>query len=53
MSELVKEINKHVEYLVKTLDTEQWKSLSHIRNRPYPVSLVEKRVLISEMLVTE
>ena len=41
--------NAHVEYLLMTLDSEQWKSLSHIRCIAYPVTLEDKRRLLSEM----
>lgn len=39
----------YIEHLVMTLDSGQWKALSHIRNRPYPVSLYDKRKLIAEI----
>jgi hypothetical protein len=43
--------NIHVEQLLKTLDAEQWKSLSHIRNTAYPVTLGDKRKLLSKMMM--
>lgn len=46
-----KKKNVHVEQLLMTLDSEQWKSLSHIRCKPYPVTLVDKERLLSSMMV--
>lgn len=43
--------NVHIEQLLMTLDSEQWKSLSHIRCEPYPVTLEDKMKLLSEMMV--
>lgn len=43
--------NIHVEQLLMTLDSEQWKSLSHIRNVAYPITLIDKRKLLSKMMV--
>lgn len=43
--------NIHVEQLVMTLDSEQWISLSHIRCKPYPVTLEDKMKLLSEMMI--
>ncbi len=43
--------NIHVEQLLTTLDAEQWKSLSHIRNMAYPTTLGDKRKLLSRMMV--
>lgn len=43
--------NIHVEQLLTTLDAEQWKSLSHIRNAAYPMTLGDKRKLLSKMMV--
>ena len=43
--------NVHIEYLLMTLDSEQWKSLSHIRCIAYPVTLGDKRKLLSEMMI--
>lgn len=43
--------NVHIEYLLMTLDSEQWKSLSHIRCGSYPTTLEDKRTLLSEMIV--
>lgn len=43
--------NEHIENLLMTLDSEQWRSLSHIRCRPYPVTLQDKRRLLVEMMV--
>ena len=43
--------NVHVEQLLTTLDAEQWKSLSHIRNAAYPMTLGDKRKLLSKMMV--
>lgn len=45
--------NVHIEQLLTTLESSQWASLSHIRNRPYPVTLEDKRKLLSEMVVVE
>ncbi len=50
METLVENINDHVEHLIMTLDSEQWKALSIIRNRSYPVTLSDKRRLIIEMI---
>ena len=43
--------NVHVEQLLTTLDAEQWKPLSHIRNAAYPTTLGDKRKLLSKMMV--
>lgn len=43
--------NIHVEQLLTTLDVEQWKSLSHIRNVAYPTTLGDKIKLLSKMMV--
>ncbi len=46
-----KKKNVHIEQLLMTLDSEQWKSLSHIRGVAYPVTLEDKRRLLSAMKV--
>ena len=46
-----KKKNVHVEQLLMTLDSEQWKSLSHIRSAAYPVTLEDKMKLLSGMMV--
>lgn len=46
-----KKKNVHIEQLLTTLDSEQWKSLSHIRSVAYPITLEDKRRLLSEMMV--
>ncbi len=46
-----KKKNVHIEQLLTTLDSEQWKSLSHVRSAPYPVALEDKRRLLNEMMV--
>lgn len=43
--------NVHIEQLLMTLDSSQWISLSHIRCRPYPITLEDKRKLLLEMMV--
>jgi hypothetical protein len=50
---IVKDRNKnvHIEQLLTTLEHSQWISLSHIRCRPYPVTLEDKRKLLLEMIV--
>lgn len=44
--------NDHIEQLLMTLDSEQWRSLSHIRHKPYPVTLEDKKRLLVGMMVT-
>lgn len=53
MEKYVKEHKKnvHIEQLLMTLDSEQWKSLSFIRCKPYPVTLDDKMKLLYEMMV--
>ncbi len=46
-----KKKNVHIDQLLMTLDSEQWKSLSHIRGVAYPVTLEDKRRLLSAMKV--
>lgn len=46
-----KKKNVHIEQLLMTLDSEQWKSLSHVRSVAYPVALEDKRRLLAEMMV--
>ena len=46
-----KKKNVHIEQLLMTIDSEQWKSLSHIRSVAYPVTLEDKRKLLSKMMV--
>jgi len=46
-----KKKNVHIEQLLMTLDSEQWRSLSHIRCGPYPVTLEDKMKLLSGMMV--
>ena len=45
--------NMHIEYLLMTLDTEQWKSLSHIVCKPYPMTLEDKNRLLSDMMIVK
>lgn len=49
----INDINKnvHIEQLLMTLDSEQWISLSGIRKVAYPITLEDKRKLISEMII--